>query len=174
MIYSSWFTTVALVGKCIDRSCADAVTCMCLLHCCSNLRVVAESWLRAVARASATDERTATAALSEVLRVHAGADARHGPAAHRTLAKQTRAFLFLHSLVNPCCNTQHKFRVAQLWVGNKWLEAILSLTMPYFVYNSSRLRWGIFLLLDLLMPVFFVLQGQLASLRLVNVLRNFP
>jgi hypothetical protein len=47
----------------------------------------------------------------------------------------------------------------KLFTGNKWVEAALSVVLPSAVYNNQKLRMGLQLALDLVVPCFFIVQA---------------
>lgn len=50
-------------------------------------------------------------------------------------------------------------KITQVWVGSMYFEAVLLHVLPSCLYNSSAMRIGMNFTLDLLVPVFLLLQG---------------
>lgn len=48
--------------------------------------------------------------------------------------------------------------ISEIWVGNRWLEAIMSM-LPSAIYNSKKVRSIVHILFEFALPIFAVLQG---------------
>lgn len=53
----------------------------------------------------------------------------------------------------------HRNKITQVWVGNMYAETVLLHVLPACLYNSAAMRIVLNVTLDLLVPVFLLLQG---------------